>query len=46
DRSGEGAECTRITSEGMGPRGAGVSGVGTPGGSAWTKNWLKFDNRW
>lgn len=44
DRSGEGAECTRITSEGVCPRGAGVAGVGTPGGSAWTQNWLKFDN--
>eukprot|EP00904_Undaria_pinnatifida_P010878 jgi/Undpi1/6920/HiC_scaffold_21.g09395.m2 len=44
DRSGEGAEMTRITSAGMCPRGAGKPGVGHPGGSAWTENWLQFDN--
>ncbi|CAN0212291.1 unnamed protein product, partial [Ascophyllum nodosum] len=43
-RSGEGAEMTKLTSEGGCPRGAGKSGVGMPGGSAWTENWLQFDN--
>ena len=37
---------TKLTSEGCCPRGAGKSGVGMPGGSAWTENWLQFDNRW
>ncbi|CAB1113288.1 APX [Ectocarpus sp. CCAP 1310/34] len=44
DRSGEGAECTKFTAEGVCPRGAGAPGCGKPGGSAWTPNWLKFDN--
>lgn len=46
DRSGEGAECTKFTAAGVCPRGAGAPpGCGNPGGSAWTPNWLKFDNR-
>ena len=45
DRSGEGAEMTKFTAEGACPRGMGKPGVGKPGGSAWTENWLKFDNR-
>lgn len=45
NRSGEGAECTKFTAAGVCPRGAGAPGCGNPGGSAWTPNWLKFDNR-
>ncbi|CAN0395453.1 unnamed protein product, partial [Hapterophycus canaliculatus] len=45
NRSGEGAESTKFTSAGVCPRGAGApGGCGNPGGSAWTKEWLKFDN--
>ena len=46
DRSGEGAESTKFTAAGVCPRGPGApAGCGNPGGSAWTPNWLKFDNR-
>ncbi|CAM9575050.1 unnamed protein product [Scytosiphon promiscuus] len=45
NRSGEGAECTKFTAAGVCPRGSGApAGCGNPGGSAWTKEWLKFDN--
>ncbi|CAN0264344.1 unnamed protein product [Pylaiella littoralis] len=45
DRSGEGAETSKFTEKGCCPRGEGAApGVGIEGGSAWTPNWLKFDN--
>mmetsp|Transcript_1840 Transcript_1840/g.1918 ORF Transcript_1840/g.1918 Transcript_1840/m.1918 type:complete len:323 (-) Transcript_1840:68-1036(-) len=44
-RSGAGEEITKYTSEDVVARKDGVAGIGsTIGGSAWTKNWLTFDN--
>lgn len=45
DRSGEGAESTKFTSGDHVARGDGKSGYGRKGGSSWTEQWLKFDNR-
>lgn len=45
DRSGAGVETTKFTSPEVVARPDGKPGIGeTTGGSAWTSNWLTFDN--
>eukprot|EP00968_Pinguiococcus_pyrenoidosus_P011323 scaffold907_cov247-Pinguiococcus_pyrenoidosus.AAC.14 len=44
DRSGYGAETSKFTDGSHNPRGDGKEATFHTGGSAWTKNWLVFDN--
>eukprot|EP00752_Nemacystus_decipiens_P004231 g3865.t1 len=45
NREGHWSPCTKFTAAGVCPRGPGAPPTGgNPGGSSWTKNWLKFDN--
>ncbi|CAN0061877.1 unnamed protein product [Ectocarpus fasciculatus] len=45
NKEGDWSPCTKFTAAGVCPRGGGVPSKGTPGGSSWTRNWMKFDNR-
>ncbi|CAN0129909.1 unnamed protein product [Ectocarpus sp. 13 AM-2016] len=42
---GDWSPCTKFTAAGVCPRGGDAPSKGNPGGSSWTRNWMKFDNR-